>query len=65
MPAGFRWRKTMPRYKLIPVLDPRATKAGRKLAYRCFDCGHEELHETPQAACEKCDGQVEVVGSAR
>lgn len=53
----------MPRVKLIPVLDPRATKAGRKLAYRCIDCGHEELHETPQAVCEQCEGQVELIAS--
>lgn len=55
----------MPRRDLIPVLDPKAPKAGRKLAYRCDDCGHEMLVDAPQEDCPECDGTVAFVPLGR
>lgn len=51
----------MPRVDLSPSLDPRATRAGRKLAYRCEDCGVETLQEKPIPECPSCQGDVELV----
>jgi rubrerythrin len=55
----------MPRRDLFPVLDPKAQRAGRKLAYRCLDCGAETLQDKPMPACPECEGDVELAIPSR